>query len=152
MQGPPITFRRLRTGDAPVLAHVAPGVFDNEIRGDHTAAFLGAGYHEMVVALVGDLVVAMCSAVVYHHPDKPAQMWINEVGTGDDWRRRGIALELTGSMVAIARLRGCGFVWLGTESDNAPALNLYRKAGGREVPGLVMFDWGEEAGAPATDT
>ncbi len=149
MDWDPITFRRLRPEDAALLSRVAPGVFDETVQPDHTAAFLGADTHEMVVALArdaaaGDLVVGMVSGLIHYHPDKPAQFWIIELGTSDEWLRRGIATQLVEAMLAIATLRGCETAWLVTEQDNRPARALYRRAGGREVPGLVMYDWGEE--------
>ena len=142
----PITFRRLRPEDAAVLSRVAADTFDHAVRADYLTPFLASDLHEMVVALEGDLVVGIASGVVYFHPDKPAQFWINEVGTSDAWQRRGIGLRLVNALLEVARLRGCRTVWLGTEADNGPARALYRRAGAREVPGLVMYDWGAETG------
>lgn len=144
MSWDPITFRRLGPEDASILSRVAPETFDHPVRAAYLRPFLASENHEMIVALAGDLVVGMVSGVVYYHPDKPAQMWINEVGTAEDWRQRGIGHALTEAMIALAWHRQCDSVWLGTEADNVPALATYRKAQGREVPGLVMFDWGEE--------
>jgi len=140
----PITFRRLRPEDAAILARVAPETFDNPVRNDYLAPFLASSLHEMVVALVDDLVVGMASGVVYYHPDKPPQFWINEVGTALDWRRQGIGRRLVDAMLEIAWMRDCDMAWLGTEDDNVAARALYRRAGAREVPGLVMYDWGED--------
>ena len=138
-----IEIRRLGPDDAARLGRVAEGVFDHPVRADRTAAFLACPSHLMVVALADGLVVGMGSAVVYLHPDKPPQMWINEIGTGDAWRRRGIATRVLRALLAEATARGCDYAWLGTEEDNASARALYRRAGAREVPGLVLYEWGE---------
>ena len=145
--GQKITIRRLGPEDAPVLNRVAAGVFDLPVDPAHTAAFLAERTHEMAVALVDGLVVGMASGVVFYHPDKPPQFWINEVGVGDAWLRRGIGTRLVEAILKLGKERGCAYAWLGTEADNAPARGLYRKAGGRETGGMVIFDWGE---APET--
>lgn len=139
-----ITIRILGPADAAVLSNVAPGVFDGPVVAEHTARFLASPDHEMAVALVGDLVVGMASGVVYYHPDKASQFWINEVGVGDDWLRRGIATRLMTAILARARARGCVYHWLGTETENAPARALYRKLGGSEETEIVLFDWDDE--------
>ena len=140
-----IEIRRLGPDDAAWLGRVAEGVFDHPVRPDRAAAFLACPSHLMVVALADGLVVGMGSAVVYLHPDKDPQMWINEIGTGDAWLRRGIATRVLHALLAEAEARGCGYAWLGTEEDNAAARALYRRAGSREVPGLVLYEWGEES-------
>lgn len=145
MNPEPITFRRLRPEDGRVLENVAEGAFDHPVRADSAAAFLRSAEHEMVVALEGDLVVGFASGNLVFHPDKPPLFWVNELGTAEKWRRRGIGRVLVEAMVAIARMRGCPGLWLSTEADNAPAIALYRAAGGREVTGLVLFDRGGAA-------
>ena len=56
--------------------------------------------HLMLVAIEDDLVVGMASAVEYFHPDKPPQMWINEVVVSPAWQRRGTGRALSGTDVA----------------------------------------------------
>ena len=127
-----------------MLCNVAAGVFDNAVDPDRTARFLAAPDHVIVVALAGDLVVGMGTGLVYYHPDKPPQFWINEVGTGDAWLRRGIARRVMQALLDEAQGRGCRYIWLGTEDDNRPARKLYRAMGGEETAGLVTFEWGQE--------
>ena len=138
-----IEIRRLGPDDAALLGRVAEGVFDHPVRPDRAAAFLACPSHLMVVARADGLVVGMGSAVVYLHPDKDPQMWINEIGTGDAWRRQGIATRVLRALFAEAEARGCDYAWLGTEEDNAPARALYRRAGGEETTGLVLYNWGK---------
>jgi ribosomal protein S18 acetylase RimI-like enzyme len=40
----------------------------------------------------------------------------------------------------MGRARGCEAFWLATETDNTPALALYRKLGGTAET-FVGFDW-----------
>ncbi len=135
-----ITVRHLGPDDFDLLMAVPEGLFDEPMRADQTRAFLNDPLHEAVLAFDGGLVVAMATGTVLLHPDKPPAMFINEVGTRDGYLRRGIATRVTQKLIDIARARGCKGVWLGTESDNAPALGLYRKMKGEEVTGS-FFGW-----------
>jgi predicted GNAT family acetyltransferase len=60
----------------------------------------------------------MASAVEYFHPDKPPQLWINEVGVALSHRKQGIGRQLVQKLVASAKDRGCIYAWLGTEGSN----------------------------------
>ncbi len=137
---PAPTFHLLTPADAHMLDQVAPGAFDNPIDPEMTARFLADRHHHMVVAREAGVVVAFASAVHYLHPDKQPQMWINEVGTAPSHRRRGLAKELLGRMVAHAREIGCVFVWLATEHDNEPARALYRGMGWEETEHIAMYE------------
>jgi ribosomal protein S18 acetylase RimI-like enzyme len=136
-----ITIRRLGPEDASVLTRVAEGVFDDKVKPGQVKRFLAAGSHEILVALSGDLVVGMITGVVHLHPDKNPQFWINEIGVGGDWQRRGIGTRMLRDMLGLADRLGCDYAWLATEADNTAARGLYRKCGGAETEGLVVFDW-----------
>jgi aminoglycoside 6'-N-acetyltransferase I len=60
------------------------------------------------------------------HPDKGPEFFVNEVGVGDAWLRQGIGKRLMRAILAEAKAAGCREAWLGTETDNAEALALYR--------------------------
>lgn len=135
-----ITLRRLGPDDLGMLLAVPEGLFDEPMDPVQAAAFLNDPLHECILAYDGDLAVGMATGLVMLHPDKPPAMFINEVGTCDTHLRRGIATAVTQSLIYIARIRGCEGVWLGTETDNAAALGLYRSMGGDEVAG-VYFGW-----------
>ena len=79
----------LREDEAPVLRHVAPGVFDRPVNPEWAARFLRDTRHHLAVALQDGWVVGFASAVHYDHPDKPAELWINEVGVAPSHRGRG---------------------------------------------------------------
>ena len=138
-----ITIHRLGPADANLLDTVADGVFDNAIDADQADRFLADECHEMVVAVSGRQVVGMASSVVLLHPDKQPQMFINEVGTADAWLRRGIGRKLVDAILGIAAEKSCEYVWLATEAENIPARSLYRRMGGRETEGIVMYEWGQ---------
>lgn len=143
---PSTTIRILRTEDASILAHVAPDLFDNAIDPRWTAEFLADPRHHLAVALIDDQVVGMASAVHYVHPDKPAELWINEVGVAPAHRSQGIGRQLMQALFARGRELGCSEAWLGTEETNLAARRMYAAVGGREGPMIyVTFALGPQA-------
>lgn len=122
----------LRPDDAPVFDRVAPGVFDNPIDPRRAAEFVADPRHHMAAALMDEQVVGMASAVHYVHPDKPPELWVNEVGVAPSHQRQGIARQLLQALFAHGRSLGCSEAWLGTEEDNLAARRLYAAVGGRE--------------------
>jgi ribosomal protein S18 acetylase RimI-like enzyme len=79
----------------------------------------------------------MTTAVDYVHPDKPPQLWINEVGVASTHRQRGIARQMLDRMLQHGRDLGCSEAWLGTEQTNEAAQRLYRSAGGVAEPFIL---------------
>lgn len=127
-------IKLLTTDDARFFDHVADDVFDDPVRPQLAAEFLHDPRHHIAVALDGDMIVGMASAVHYIHPDKPPQLFIDEVGVAPSHQRRGIASELIALLLAHGRALGCTEAWVAADQDNAPARALYAKAGGREEP------------------
>jgi ribosomal protein S18 acetylase RimI-like enzyme len=127
-------YRLLSAGDEGILRSVAEEVFDHPVRTDLAVEFLSDPRHHIAVALDGGVVVGMASAVHYVHPDKPAQLFINEVGVAPSHQRRGIASELIARLLAHGRVLGCTEAWIAADEDNGPARALYTHAGGHEEP------------------
>lgn len=136
----PITHHRFGPDDLDRLLAVQDGLFDNPIKRDQARDFLANPLHELILAYEGDLAVGMVSGTILLHPDKFPAMFINELGTRESHRRRGIASKLMEAMIGLAREKGCTGIWLGTEADNSPALALYRKTSEDEVKGS-FFGW-----------
>jgi aminoglycoside 6'-N-acetyltransferase I len=134
--------------DRSVLNSVDPDLFDLPVQAALTEEFLADPRHHIAVAIERTSVVGFASAVHYVHPDKPADLWINEVGVADGHRRRGIARRLLMALLEHADALGCREAWVLTERDNLPAMALYESAGGREAPDDVVmfsFDVGNKA-------
>lgn len=127
-----VTVRMLGPSDAPVLTRVADGVFDNAVDPRLTAEFLADARHHMAVAIDDGVVVGMASGVDYIHPDKPVELWVNEIGVATSHRQRGIGKQLLQVLFDHARALGCTDAWLGTEVDNTAARRLYAAAEGEE--------------------
>lgn len=128
----PIEIKILRTGDEPVLRNVADEVFDNPIDPDFTKEFLADPRHHLAVAVDNGLVVAFASAVHYVHPDKPPQLWINEVAVAPTHRRRGLGKAVLKSLFEVGRAHHCTEAWVLTDRTNTAAMALYSSAGGTE--------------------
>lgn len=141
-----VAIRLLGPGDDGVLAHVADGVFDDAVQPGLAREFLGDPRHHLFVAIDDGTVVGMVTAVDYVHPDKPRQLWINEIGVAPTHQRRGIARGLLDAMLAHGRAIGCSEAWLGTEEVNTAANALYRAAGASAEP-FVLYSW--ELGSPS---
>ena len=127
-----VTIRLLGRGDDAVLDNVAVDVFDHPVDPALAREFLADPRHHLVVACAGATVVGMATALHYIHPDKPAELWINEVGVASSHRCRGIGTRLLEALFAHARDLGCREAWLGTEESNVAARRLYAKVRGRE--------------------
>lgn len=121
------SVRRIGPEDAGMLERVAEGVFDEPVRPDRLARYLRAPGHLMVLALADGMVVGQCVGVIHHHPDKPSELYVDEVGTADAHLRQGIASAMLAELFAWGWELGCEEAWLGTESDNEAALALYRR-------------------------
>ncbi len=135
-------IRILGPGDHAVLESVAPGVFDHAVDRDLAADFLRDPRHHLAVALDGGRVVGFASGVHYVHPDKPAELWVNEVGVAESHQRRGLGKSLLRALLRHARGLGCREAWVLTDRSNDPAKRLYASTGGREAPGeQVMFSF-----------
>lgn len=145
-----IEIRTLGPGDEAVLDKVAD-VFDNPVDHDLARRYLAAPHLHLVVALDGDRVVGMASGLLHFHPDKGPEFFVNEVGVDAGYLRRGVGTRLMRAIFAEARKAGCSEAWLGTETDNAAALGLYRSIMGAADTEARMahftFDLGERGGA-----
>jgi len=139
---PTVVVRLLGALETSVLRYVAPDVFDEPVNGAWCAALFADPRHHLAVALHGPLVVGMASGVHYLHPDKPNELFINEVGVSEAYRNHGVGRRLLAALLAHATTLGCESAWVLTESSNAAARRMYAAAGGTEKPeGPVMIEF-----------
>jgi aminoglycoside 6'-N-acetyltransferase I len=137
-----IEIRLLRSGDEAVLERVAPGVFDHEPDERLTREFLSDTRHHLAVALENGVVAGFASAVHYVHPDKPPELWINEVGVAPPHRGRGLGKAVLSALLEAGRAAGCAEAWVLTHRPNVAAMRLYSSLGGKEPPEeKVMFSF-----------
>ena len=136
-----IAYRRLGPQDAAVLDRVAEEVFDEPIRPDRLRAYLADPATLMLLALDGDLVVGQCAGVIHRHPDKPTELYVDELGVSPAWQRQGIGAELMRRILDEGRARGCEEAWLGTEPDNVAANALYAGLRGSPVETFHLYHY-----------
>ena len=135
-----IEIIRLTAANADLLLNVADDVFDTHVVPSRLRAYLAEPVNLMIVAVDDGLVIGQAAAVIHKHPDKPDELFIDEVGVSPDWRRRGVARHMMQAMFELGRSLGCQASWLGTEVDNLPARRLYESFGEDGVA-IVMFDF-----------
>ena len=83
------------------------------------------------------------------HPDKPAELWINEVGVAPSHRNRGIAKRLLSAVLNVGVQLGCRVAWVLTDRGNDAAMGLYTSAGGLETGAeQVMFSFSLNGSSP----
>lgn len=138
----PIEVRLLTATDIAVLEHVDTDVFDNPVRPGLAARYLQSPGSMLAVAVHHGVVVGMASAITYVHPDKPLQLFINEVGVSSRFQRRGLGRRLVDALLEQGRAMGCTEAWIATEEDNIAARALYAALGGTEDPArAVVYTW-----------
>lgn len=137
-----IDIQALTAANASLLHSVAADVFDNDIRPDSLEAFLKDPRHFMFLAVDGQLVVGMVSAVQYVHPDKAEELWINEIGVAPTHRRRGIGRQLIAAIVGLGRARDCACAWVCTEVENRSAQLFYKALPEvRKAQSIRLYEW-----------
>ena len=127
------SVRMLGPDDAAVLDGVAPDVFDHEVDARWAAEFFADPRHHLAIALDDATVVGIASGVHYVHPDKPPQLFVNEVGVAPTHQGQGIGRQLMEALLARGRELGCSEAWVLTDYTNAAARRLYASAGGVEA-------------------
>jgi aminoglycoside 6'-N-acetyltransferase I len=137
---PQLEIRHVKPGDEALFDRVAVDVFDAPIDAGRLAAYLAEPGHHMLVALHQGEVVAQVAAVIHRHPDKPTELYIDEVGVTPALQRQGIARRMVAEMFALGRELGCEEAWVGTEPDNAAARALYESHGAKGEP-FVMYGY-----------
>lgn len=155
-----VTVRMAGPADAGRLTRVHPDVFDHELHNQWTQEFLQDERHHLAIAVADeapggltlggadamlsrdshralDQIVGMASAVHYVHPDKPAELWINEVGVATPYRGQHIGRRLIETLLSHARDLGIQTAWVLTDPDNSAAQNLYESTGAQRTPTLM---------------
>jgi len=146
-----VEIRLLGAGDDAILSSVAPGVFDDPVQPRLASEFLADPRHHIAVACEAGQVVGFVSAVDYVHPDKPRELFINEVGVAPTHQRLGLAKRLLHTVLEAGRAAGCRQAWVLTERSNAAAMRLYGTCGGVEAADLsVMFEFALDPARPSS--
>jgi ribosomal protein S18 acetylase RimI-like enzyme len=127
-----VHFEFVTAANAELLDRVDDDVFDFPVRARYLQAYLASPSNLLVVAVELDTVVGMATALTYTHPDKPLQMFVNEVGVSSGFRGKGIGRQLVEALLQRGRELGCHEAWVATEIGNTAARGLYAATGGKE--------------------
>ncbi len=133
-------IKRVQPEDRSLFSHIAEDVFDEAIDPDRLARYLADPNHLMVVALdEKGQILAQAAAIVHFHPDKPTELYVDNLGVTPSYHRQGIARRLLTELLVWGREIGCELAWVGTEVDNLPARGLYDHFA--KASTFVMYEW-----------
>lgn len=132
-------IRRVTAAVFPLLEGVAEEVFDEPVDPQRLAGYLAEPVNLLAVAILDEQIVGQAAAVLHRHPDKPTELYIDEVGVTPRYRKQGIGQAMLAELVAWGRELGCATAWLATEVDNRAAQALYAHYAGAEP--VVMYQW-----------
>jgi len=135
-----IAILRLDADNASLLNAAADDVFDDDIDPARLTAYLAQPGHLMTVAVAGGQVVGQCQAVIHRHIDQPTELYIDNLGVAEAFKRQGVASRLVQAMFAWGRELGCEEAWVGTEPDNAEGRGFYEAGGAAPIP-IVMYEY-----------
>jgi ribosomal protein S18 acetylase RimI-like enzyme len=136
------SVKTLSSDDILLLSNVALDVFDQPIDERLATEFLSDPRHHIVVAVEDGFVIGFASAVHYIHPDKPEELWINEVGVSPAHQRKGAAKAILKELLRLGQRLGCKSAWVLTDKANVAANRLYSSVGGRVDPGdTIMYEF-----------
>jgi len=136
-----LSIRYVIASDAASFDHVADDLFDGAIDKNRLLEFLSDPRHHLAIAKDGETIVGFASAIHYVHPDKPPELWINEVGVAPGHHRRGIGKAIIAQLLDHGRTLGCKEAWVLTDASNTAARALYSSAGGEESE-CIMVSFG----------
>jgi ribosomal protein S18 acetylase RimI-like enzyme len=134
------TIKNLSNADISLLINASIDIFDNPVDEKFALEFLNDPRHHIVVAITNNQVIGFASAVHYIHPDKPTELWINEVSVASEHQNKGVAKAILKELFELGKSLGCVNAWVLTDSDNLPANKLYQSAGG-EKSETVMYEY-----------
>lgn len=135
-------IKTLAPTNLSLLLNAAEDVFDNPVDESFAREFLADPRHHIVVALVDNVVIGFASAVHYVHPDKPPELWINEVGVAASHQSKGIGKAIMKEMLNVGKKLGCVNAWVLTDKSNTAANGLYKSVGGTiSEEDTVMYEF-----------
>jgi len=134
-----VVVKRLAPGDE-AEAERFDEAFDATVERGLAARYLTDERHHFLGAYLDGEPAGVVTATEILRPDKPPELFLNELVVLPASRRRGVAGSLLAELKRLAADRGCVAIWVLTEQDNEGGMATYAAAGGRRVEGsTVMF-------------
>jgi aminoglycoside 6'-N-acetyltransferase I len=120
-----IEIIQLSESNMDILNNYDEDIFDEKIDTYRLAAMLKERNNILLVAVNEGVVIGQVLGVIHRHPDKPTELYIDDLGVSETFQRRGIATRLLEQLYIIGIDRGCDEVWVATEPENEPAIKFY---------------------------
>ncbi len=120
-----IEIIQLDEGNMDILNNYDEDIFDEKIDTLRLAALLKEQSSILLVAVNEGSVIGQVLAAIHRHPDKPTELYIDDLGVSENFQRRGIATRLLEKLFTIGVERGCEEIWVATEPENEPAIKFY---------------------------
>lgn len=120
-----IEIIQLGENNMDILNNYDEDIFDEKIDSHRLAAMLKEQNNILLVAVDKGVVIGQALAVIHRHPDKPTELYIDDLGVSEKFQRHGIATRLLEQLYIIGVERGCKEVWVATEPENEPAMKFY---------------------------
>ena len=127
-----VSIHLVTEDNSALLDRVDDQVFDHEVQPVLLRAFLANSGNVLIVAVADGTVIGMASGIAYVHPDKPLQLFVNELSVAPRFRRQGIGKRLLSALLQRGKELGCREAWVATEVGNVAARALYTASGGKE--------------------
>lgn len=119
-------FKIVAVTDPDHLLHsIAPEVFDESITGEYLTGYLASPHTMLYLAFHNHKIIGQIQAFIQLHPDKPADLYIDNLGVTPEFQRYGVGTQLIAAVLKAGRERGCRSAWLSAEADNEVVRAFY---------------------------
>lgn len=138
-----ISVRRLATGDEQDAAEALARLGDTLPAVGFVRTFLGSESNYLVVGYWDGVPAGFALAYSLPYVDgRGPMLFLWEIGTGEEYRRRGVARAIIQHLLEAGRRDGCSEMFLVTNAGNSEAMPLYENTGGiREAADDVVFTY-----------
>jgi len=95
----------------------------------------------LMLAYEGDRIAGAALCYEISHPDGEDTLYVHELDTHPDFRRRGVGTQLMNELFKLAKERSYTEVWLGADQDNQAANALYRRLKPSEIDPSITYTY-----------
>lgn len=136
-----IRYEYINQFNQHLLHHVMEDVFDYPINSNHLRRFMNDNKHHLICAFNHkNQVIGFVSFVEIYHPDKPTQIFVNELSVSESYQRMKIGTHLMNQVFEYAKEHAY-YVWVATELDNKEAISFYHSLKPKTSQKCLFFDW-----------
>lgn len=129
------------TSDDVEAVLAAGHLFDDPPSRAWTEGFLAGERNHLLIAYVDEEPAGFVSGIETHHPDKPPEMLLYELGVAAAHRRRGIGASLTAALRDLARDRDLHVMWVVIDAGDEVPAATYAAAGATARDQAEILTW-----------